>query len=74
MSACALPRAAKFAYLPFSSLPLLRQVVYPALRDVLGDLTPDHLLAKHQGEAAGTAAAAAVLHVAACGDSACQQC
>jgi hypothetical protein len=27
------------------------QVVYPALRDVLGDLTPDHLLAEHQGEA-----------------------
>jgi hypothetical protein len=25
-------------------------VAYPALRDVLGDLTPDHLLAEHQGE------------------------
>lgn len=30
-------------------LPRLPQVVYPALRDVLGDLTPDHLLAEHQG-------------------------
>jgi uncharacterized membrane protein YqjE len=30
----------------------LWQVVYPALRDVLGDLTPDHLLSEHQGESA----------------------
>jgi hypothetical protein len=29
---------------------LLPQVVYPALRDMLGDLTSDHLLAEHQGE------------------------
>eukprot|EP00882_Tetradesmus_deserticola_P002737 GHRQ01002910.1.p1 GENE.GHRQ01002910.1~~GHRQ01002910.1.p1 ORF type:complete len:157 (+),score=51.41 GHRQ01002910.1:165-635(+) len=35
------------------------EVVYPALRDVLGDLTPDHLLSEHQGEEAGTTAEAA---------------